>query len=74
MGLSLPYVVLCVVSVVPSERSACSWLLGFSFPSFRTELLKLLLTCFSEAMYLPPSSESSNANPWVQFFCSTENR
>ncbi|MEE6528732.1 hypothetical protein FKM82_017239, partial [Ascaphus truei] len=40
----------------------------------RTELLKLLLTCFSEAMYLPPSSESSGAaNPWVQFFCSTEN-
>lgn len=25
-------------------------------------------------MYLPPSSDSSNANPWVQFFCSTENR
>ncbi|KAE8576852.1 hypothetical protein XENTR_v10004347 [Xenopus tropicalis] len=41
----------------------------------RTELLKLLLTCFSEAMYLPPSPESSNtSNPWVQFFCSTENR
>ncbi|XP_071968559.1 protein HID1 [Engystomops pustulosus] len=41
----------------------------------RTELLKLLLTCFSEAMYLPPSSESSGTtNPWVQFFCSTENR
>uniref|UniRef100_A0A8C4XGR2 HID1 domain containing n=1 Tax=Erpetoichthys calabaricus TaxID=27687 RepID=A0A8C4XGR2_ERPCA len=40
----------------------------------RTELLKLLLTCFSEAMYLPPSSESNILNPWVQFFCSTENR
>ncbi|CAJ0967963.1 unnamed protein product [Ranitomeya imitator] len=41
----------------------------------RTELLKLLLTCFSEAMYLPPSSETSGTtNPWVQFFCSTENR
>ncbi|XP_030064185.1 protein HID1 [Microcaecilia unicolor] len=41
----------------------------------RTELLKLLLTCFSEAMYLAPSSESgSGINPWVQFFCSTENR
>ncbi|XP_045924892.1 protein HID1b [Micropterus dolomieu] len=39
----------------------------------RTELLKLLLTCFSEAMYLPPSSER-NPNPWVSFFCSTENR
>lgn len=41
---------------------------------FRTELLRLLLTCFSEAMYLPPSSDNSVLNPWVTFFCSTENR
>ncbi|XP_070790735.1 protein HID1 [Pituophis catenifer annectens] len=47
---------------------------NFSHDLNRTELLKLLLTCFSEVMYLPPSSESSNTNPWVQFFCSTENR
>ncbi|XP_029692117.1 protein HID1 isoform X2 [Takifugu rubripes] len=40
----------------------------------RTEILRLLLTCFSEAMYLPPSSDSSVTNPWVTFFCSTENR
>ncbi|XP_047464295.1 protein HID1-like [Mugil cephalus] len=40
----------------------------------RTELLKLLLTCFSEAMYLSPSSESKILNPWVSFFCSSENR
>ncbi|KAM9716603.1 LOW QUALITY PROTEIN: protein HID1b [Menidia menidia] len=40
----------------------------------RTELLKLLLTCFSEAMYLPPSSESRVLNPWVSFFCSADNR
>nr|XP_006635244.1 PREDICTED: protein HID1 [Lepisosteus oculatus] len=40
----------------------------------RTELLKLLLTCFSEAMYLPPSSENNILNPWVTFFCSTDNR
>uniref|UniRef100_A0A672ZZF1 HID1 domain containing b n=1 Tax=Sphaeramia orbicularis TaxID=375764 RepID=A0A672ZZF1_9TELE len=40
----------------------------------RTELLKLLLTCFSEAMYLPPSSESKSPNPWVTFFSSTDNR
>ncbi|XP_031429374.1 protein HID1 isoform X1 [Clupea harengus] len=40
----------------------------------RTELLRLLLTCFSEAMYLPPSSDTSILNPWVTFFCSTENR
>uniref|UniRef100_A0A8C5H0Y4 Protein HID1-like n=1 Tax=Gouania willdenowi TaxID=441366 RepID=A0A8C5H0Y4_GOUWI len=40
----------------------------------RTELLRLLLTCFSEAMYLPPSSDCTVLNPWVTFFCSTENR
>ncbi|CAL1588251.1 unnamed protein product [Knipowitschia caucasica] len=40
----------------------------------RTELLRLLLTCFSEAMYLPPSSDNSILNPWVTFFCSAENR
>ncbi|XP_069373964.1 LOW QUALITY PROTEIN: protein HID1b [Paralichthys olivaceus] len=40
----------------------------------RTELLKLLLACFSEAMYLSPSSESRTLNPWVTFFCSVENR
>ncbi|KAF7659054.1 hypothetical protein LDENG_00003910 [Lucifuga dentata] len=40
----------------------------------RTELLKLLLTCFSETMYLPPSSESKTLNPWVAFFSSTDNR
>uniref|UniRef100_A0AAZ3SPK8 HID1 domain containing b n=1 Tax=Oncorhynchus tshawytscha TaxID=74940 RepID=A0AAZ3SPK8_ONCTS len=40
----------------------------------RTELLRLLLTCFSEAMYLPPSSDNTILNPWVSFFCSTENR
>ncbi|KAG7507139.1 hypothetical protein JOB18_025180 [Solea senegalensis] len=40
----------------------------------RTELLKLLLTCFSEAMYLPPFTDAKNLNPWVSFFCSMENR
>uniref|UniRef100_A0A8C6WL31 HID1 domain containing b n=1 Tax=Neogobius melanostomus TaxID=47308 RepID=A0A8C6WL31_9GOBI len=40
----------------------------------RTELLKLLLTCFSEAIYLPPSSEKKSLNPWVTFFASSENR
>uniref|UniRef100_A0AAZ3SDJ1 HID1 domain containing b n=1 Tax=Oncorhynchus tshawytscha TaxID=74940 RepID=A0AAZ3SDJ1_ONCTS len=33
-----------------------------------------MLTCFSEAMYLPPSSDNTILNPWVSFFCSTENR
>uniref|UniRef100_A0A8C1FEF4 HID1 domain containing n=2 Tax=Cyprinus carpio TaxID=7962 RepID=A0A8C1FEF4_CYPCA len=41
---------------------------------YRTELLRLLLTCFSEAMYLPPTSDNCILNPWVTFFCSTENR
>uniref|UniRef100_A0A3Q3GBF6 HID1 domain containing n=1 Tax=Labrus bergylta TaxID=56723 RepID=A0A3Q3GBF6_9LABR len=40
----------------------------------RTELLRLLLTCFSEAMYLPPTTDTGVLNPWVTFFCSTENR
>ncbi|XP_016896198.1 protein HID1 [Cynoglossus semilaevis] len=40
----------------------------------RTELLRLLITCFSEAMYLPPSTDNTVLNPWVTFFCSTENR
>ncbi|XP_012675476.1 protein HID1 isoform X2 [Clupea harengus] len=40
----------------------------------RTELLKLLLTCFSEAMYLSPSTDINTPNPWVAFFCSADNR
>uniref|UniRef100_A0A8D3AGQ6 HID1 domain containing n=1 Tax=Scophthalmus maximus TaxID=52904 RepID=A0A8D3AGQ6_SCOMX len=48
--------------------------LNFVHDLNRTELLKLLLTCFSEAMYLPPSSDSKSLNPWVTFFCSAENR
>ncbi|XP_072312601.1 protein HID1-like [Eucyclogobius newberryi] len=39
----------------------------------RTELLKLLLTCFSEAMYVS-ASEKKSSNPWVTFFTSSENR
>uniref|UniRef100_A0A4W5QZE1 HID1 domain containing n=1 Tax=Hucho hucho TaxID=62062 RepID=A0A4W5QZE1_9TELE len=40
----------------------------------RTELLKLLLTGFSDAMYLPPSAENNILNRWVTFFSSTDNR
>ncbi|CAL1599846.1 unnamed protein product [Knipowitschia caucasica] len=40
----------------------------------RTELLKLLLTCFSEAIYISALSEKKNSNPWVTFFSSSENR
>ncbi|XP_028423372.1 protein HID1b isoform X1 [Perca flavescens] len=48
--------------------------LSYTHDINRSELLKLLLTCLSEAMYLPPCSDSRNLNPWVAFFCSTENR
>ncbi|XP_072167716.1 protein HID1-like [Diadema setosum] len=41
----------------------------------RTEILKLLLTCFSETMYLPPASDAhSLPNQWISFFCSSDNR
>lgn len=41
----------------------------------RTELLKLLLTCFSETMYLPPVADAhTQPNQWIQYFTSTENR
>ncbi|XP_062507693.1 protein HID1-like [Corticium candelabrum] len=39
----------------------------------RAELLKLLLTSFSEVIYLPPS-DASPVNRWVSFFTSGENR
>ncbi|XP_036812218.1 protein HID1-like isoform X1 [Oncorhynchus mykiss] len=47
--------------------------LNYTHDLNRTELLKLLLTCFSEAMYLPPSADNI-LNPWVTFFCATDNR
>ncbi|XP_013385950.1 protein HID1 isoform X3 [Lingula anatina] len=41
----------------------------------RTEILKLLLTCFSESMYLPPVAEAhAQPNQWIAYFTSTENR
>ncbi|GAB0100582.1 HID1 [Sergentomyia squamirostris] len=39
----------------------------------RTELLKLLLTCFSETMYRAPST-SEEANKWIGHFTSADNR
>ncbi|KAK3756010.1 hypothetical protein QZH41_013196 [Actinostola sp. cb2023] len=45
------------------------------FECNRGELLKLLLTCFSEAMYLSPTPENhSHPNKWLCFFASSENR
>lgn len=45
-----------------------------TYDSARTELLKLLLTCFSETMYQPPVDIQSAPNKWIQYFTSTENR
>jgi hypothetical protein len=33
--------------------------------SNRTELLKLLMTCFSETMYQPPTDIAQNPNKWI---------
>ena len=43
----------------------------------RRELLRFLETCFSQSMYSPPGEEahaSMEANKWVQYFTSCENR
>ncbi|XP_017838678.1 protein HID1 [Drosophila busckii] len=39
----------------------------------RTELLKLLLTCFSEPMYRTPA-QSEEPNKWIAYFTSADNR
>jgi hypothetical protein len=39
----------------------------------RAEIVKLLLTTFSETMYIPPSNELTQ-NKWIEYFTSTENR
>ncbi|CAF0859666.1 unnamed protein product [Brachionus calyciflorus] len=41
----------------------------------RTEILKLLLTCFSESIYLPPSIECHvQPNLWITYFTSFKNQ
>lgn len=40
----------------------------------RTELLKVLLTCFSETMYEPPVEISISSNKWIQYLTSSDNR
>ncbi|XP_060521307.1 protein HID1 [Cylas formicarius] len=44
------------------------------FDANRTELLKLLLTCFSETMYQPPADISQSPNRWIMHLTSSENR
>lgn len=43
------------------------------FEQRRTELLKLLITCFSETMYRPPT-KSEEPNRWIAHFTSADNR
>lgn len=40
----------------------------------RTELLRLLLTCFSTTMYNTPNEARVNPNKWITFFTSPSNR
>lgn len=43
------------------------------FEQRRTELLKLLITCFSETMYRSPT-KSEDPNKWIAHFTSADNR
>lgn len=40
----------------------------------RTEILRLLLVCFSETMYLSQSEVRTTPNRWIEFFSGPENR
>lgn len=40
----------------------------------RLELLKLLLTCFSQTMYLTAQEAHQQPNKWIHFFTSADNR
>ncbi|XP_012553435.2 protein HID1 [Bombyx mori] len=40
----------------------------------RTELLRLLLVCFSETIYKPPQQAASHHNRWIAYFTSPDNR
>lgn len=46
-----------------------------SYDLHRRELLRLLATCFSQSMYLPPLGEAhGQTNKWVAHFTCSENR
>src|SRR5690348_17886952 len=40
----------------------------------RAEILKLLLACFSETIYVQPVGDSLVPNKWIEYFSSVENR
>lgn len=44
------------------------------YDSNRTEILKLILTCFSETMYLEQDEAQRIQNKWVVCFTSSDNR
>ncbi|XP_014235010.1 protein HID1 isoform X2 [Trichogramma pretiosum] len=44
------------------------------FFSNRTELLKVLLTCFGETMYVNSDDSADFVNKWIQYTTSSENR
>jgi len=61
--------ILCV------KISYMTWTLHWFLFRHRKELLRLLSTCFSQSMYLPPLGEAhAVTNRWVQYFTSSENR
>ncbi|CAH0585454.1 unnamed protein product [Chrysodeixis includens] len=45
-----------------------------SHEAARSELLRLLLTCFSETIYKPASSAASHHNKWIAYLTSPDNR
>ncbi|KAK7070617.1 cell wall biogenesis protein, partial [Halocaridina rubra] len=42
--------------------------------SNRTEILKLILTCFSQSIYQPSSDGADSPNRWISVFTSADNR
>uniref|UniRef100_A0A0V0J6K1 Protein HID1 n=2 Tax=Schistocephalus solidus TaxID=70667 RepID=A0A0V0J6K1_SCHSO len=47
---------------------------NFQHDSNRTEILRLLLVCFSETMYLDQSQARTTTNRWISFFTGPDNR
>ncbi|KAH7646049.1 hid-1-like protein [Dermatophagoides farinae] len=45
-----------------------------TYDNHRTQLLRLLLTCFSESIYCSAAHVGHQPNRWIQFFTSVENR
>lgn len=78
-----------VIDAPPEDiRSLCSydyvWEPGVGFESdsnstsnfddSRSELLRLLMTCFSSTLYVKPYESSKHRNVWIEIFASDDNR